>query len=65
MTFNIEDNVFGFSYSLDGKDYLPIGKTFEANFGNWKGARVALFSYNEDTDAGTAWFDDFTYKRDI
>ncbi|MBO5634105.1 MAG: glycoside hydrolase 43 family protein [Bacteroidales bacterium] len=65
MTFDIADNVFGFSYSADGKDFLPIGETFEANFGFWKGARVALFSYNEDTDAGTAWFDDFKYKRDI
>ena len=65
MTFDIEDNVFGFSYSVDGKDFLPLGKTFEAGFGYWKGARVALFSYNDDTDAGTAWFDDFVYKRDI
>ena len=65
MTFDIEDNVFGFSYSADGKDFLPVGKTFEAYFGNWKGARVALFSYNDDTRAGTAWFDDFKYKREI
>ncbi|MBQ9892632.1 MAG: beta-xylosidase, partial [Bacteroidales bacterium] len=65
LTFDINDKVFGFSYSKDGKDFLPLGETFEARFGYWKGARVALFSYNDDTDAGTAWFDDFTYRRDI
>ena len=65
LTFDINDKVFGFSYSKDGKDFLPLGETFEARFGYWKGARVALFSYNDDTDAGTAWFDEFTYRRDI
>ncbi|MBP3269766.1 MAG: glycoside hydrolase 43 family protein [Bacteroidales bacterium] len=62
MGYNIEDNVFWFSYSLDGKDFRSAGDTFKANFGYWKGARVALFSYNDDTTAGTAWFDDFVYK---
>ena len=65
MSFDIEGNVFGFSYSADGKDFLPAGDTFEANFGYWKGARVALFSYNGDASAGTALFDEFVYTTDI
>ena len=64
MTFEDEAKVFGFSYSKDGKDFIPIGESFENHFGNWKGARPALFSYNEKAAEGTAFFSDFVYRLD-
>ena len=32
-----------FSYSLDGKKYLPLGKPFQAREGQWIGAKVGMF----------------------
>ncbi|MDR1742825.1 MAG: glycoside hydrolase 43 family protein [Dysgonamonadaceae bacterium] len=51
-------------YSLDNKKYLPLGEPFKAQFGFWKGARIALFSYNTSIDSGEALFDDFVYDYD-
>ena len=63
LSFDARDNVFQFAWSPDGKQYSDIGDPFEAHFGFWKGARVALYSYNTQAAAGTALFDDFTYLR--
>ena len=63
LSFDARDNVFQFAWSPDGKQYSDIGDPFEAHFGFWKGARVALYSYNTQDAAGTALFDDFTYLR--
>jgi beta-xylosidase len=35
-----------FSYSLDGKDFKPIGQKFQAKKGRWIGAKVGLFCIN-------------------
>jgi beta-xylosidase len=63
VTFDMHANRFQFAWSADGEQYSEIGDPFEAHFGYWKGARVALFSYNTETTAGTALFDDFVYTR--
>ena len=63
LSFDARDNVFQFAWSPDGKQYTDIGDPFEAHFGYWKGARVALYSYNTLAAAGTALFDDFSYLR--
>ena len=61
LKFDSNVNIFTFVYSTDGVEYLPSGELFMAKFGHWKGARPALFSYNTESDAGTAYFDDFIY----
>ena len=33
-----------FSYSLDGKQFTPAGKPFQATVGRWVGAQVGLVS---------------------
>ncbi len=63
LYFDARDNVFRFAWSADGTQFTDIGEAFEAHFGFWKGARVALYSYNTLSPAGTALFDDFTYLR--
>lgn len=63
LSFDAEaqEDGFRFSCSLDGKLYEAFGEPFAAHFGYWKGARVALYSYNTDSPAGTAWFQDFKF----
>lgn len=53
-----------FYYSFDNKTFLPLGSGFEPKWGFWKGARVALFSYNVLSDGGSAAFNFFRYDYD-
>ncbi len=53
-----------FYYSTDNKKFYPLGETFAANNGFWKGPKIGLFSYNEDGNGGTARFDWFRYLYD-
>ena len=64
LKFDSNSNIFVFSYSIDGEEFLPAGQIFTAWFGHWKGARPALFSFNTVESSGTAYFDDFVYQRD-
>ncbi|MBK0370198.1 glycoside hydrolase family 43 protein [Flavobacterium agrisoli] len=50
-----------FSYSLDGKKFLKIGKPFTATPGKWIGAKVGLYSVSEQESkrggyADVDWF---------
>ena len=55
-------NKHQFSYSTDGKNYHPVGPPFPQGDSDWKGARVALFSYSTGKTGGWAHFDDFIYE---
>ena len=55
------NNVYRFEYSTDGDHYRQLGKGFYMRWGNWKGARIALYAYNNIAAQGTAIFDDFVY----
>ena len=65
MDFETESDNFGYSFSTDGKEFTPLGDQFHARYGYWKGARVALFSYNEGPAAGTALFSGFKYHNGL
>ena len=60
--FNTQENRF--YYSSDNIHFIPFGRAFDAIFSFWKGARIALFSYNEREDGGIALFDWFRYEYD-
>ena len=50
-----------FSYSIDGRSFQPIGKTFKAREGKWIGAKIGFFALRNGVinDAGSAdidWF---------
>lgn len=53
-----------FSYSTDGKHYIPAGETFQAMPGRWIGAKLGLFcnSIRKTNDAGYADFDWFSVR---
>ncbi|MCE5332267.1 MAG: beta-xylosidase, partial [Bacteroidales bacterium] len=53
-----------FYFSTDNKKFYSLGESFPANFGNWKGPKIGLFSYNKKDDEGTALFDWFHYDYD-
>ncbi len=62
LTMDATKNAYHFEYSTDGIAYTPLGQEFTMRWGNWKGARIALFSYNTIAPQGTALFDDFKYE---
>jgi beta-xylosidase len=61
LQLDATNNVYRFEYSTDGRHYRQLGKGFYMRWGNWKGARVALYAYNNIAAQGTAIFDDFVY----
>lgn len=57
-----KNNLHFFSYSIDGKEWKRAGDDFTMFDGHWKGTRLGLFSYNTETDGGTAHFRFFKYE---
>jgi beta-xylosidase len=53
-----------FSYSTDGKEFVPVGESFTASAGRWMGAKVGLFSVAKDEarQRGYADFDWFQFE---
>ena len=51
-----------FFYSLDGKQFEPLGETFTAQPGMWIGAKVGLFAL-ADTSRGSYGYADFDWVR--
>jgi hypothetical protein len=52
-------------YSLDGRQYIPIGKPAPIDREWFEGAKYALFSYTQKEKAGgTASFNWFRYAHD-
>lgn len=65
--FRAEINVYGitsFYFSVNGSDFHRLGGACKLSAGFWKGARLALFSYNTLADGGCADFNWFQYIND-
>nr|WP_319401383.1 glycoside hydrolase 43 family protein [uncultured Carboxylicivirga sp.] len=52
-----------FSYSKNGKKYMPIGEEFIAKEGRWVGAKVGVFSTTNKNTSGYADFDWFRIEK--
>ena len=50
-----------FSYSTDGKTFTQLGEPFPLTWSYYRGDRPALFTYNNNADAGTLDVDWFHY----
>ena len=61
VTMNARTNQHQLYYSTDNKNFTPCGEPYSLRFGDWKGARVGLYSYNTLRDGGNAFFNWFTY----
>ena len=49
-------------YSLDGKTYISFGEPYQLMWGAYRGDRLAIYNYNNTTDAGYVDIDYFHYK---
>lgn len=56
VTNDNSQNQHQFSYSTDGRHFVPAGEAFPMRSGYWKGIRVGVFCYGDD---GQADFDFF------
>lgn len=48
-------------YSFDNRNFILCGDAYSLKFGDWKGARVGLYSYNTLGIGGKCYFDWFNY----
>lgn len=46
-----------FSYSLDGKKYIPVGDEFTARQGKWIGAKIGFYSVMPPEISSRGWID--------
>ena len=61
LQFNAISNSFQFSVCIDGTTFTDLGDSFKEGSRDWKGARLALYSYTAGTQGGSAHFDYFIY----
>jgi hypothetical protein len=55
---NVDQNALcTFSYSLDGKNFMPLGKEFKANKGKWIGAKIGVFCINPNVEKSDNYCD--------
>lgn len=64
VSIDMKNRQFRYSYSTDNLHFTPYGTPFFIPFGFWKGARIALYCYNREQEAGAASFQWFRYKHD-
>ncbi|SDH30418.1 glycoside hydrolase family 43 protein [Mucilaginibacter sp. P25] len=46
------DGKSNFTYSTDGRNFKPIGETYQLRWGSYRGDRLAIYSFNDLQDAG-------------
>jgi xylan 1,4-beta-xylosidase len=56
------NNVHQFYFRSGNREYRTCGEAFSMHSGNWKGARLGLFTYNRKQKAGKVRFDYFKYS---
>ena len=64
VSIDMLNQKFQYFYSTDNIRFIPYGTSFFIPFGFWKGARIALYCYNKEQEAGAASFQWFKYKHD-
>jgi len=53
-----------FSYSTDGENYTPFGEEYQLAWGNYRGDRIGLFSFNNKAKEGYVDMDYFHYRME-
>ena len=56
------DGINKFSYSIDGKNFYDFGNPFQFTWGDYRGTRVGLFSFNNMEEKGYVDIDFVEYK---
>ena len=42
-----------YAYSTNGTSFTPFGKPYQLGWGDYRGDRIGIFTYNNDADSGT------------
>jgi hypothetical protein len=50
-----------FGYSFDGVEFIAIGASYPTVWSHYRGSRIALYCFAEQSDAGFAVFSQFRY----
>ncbi len=62
VTLDAKTNQHQLFFSTDNRQYTSCGEPYSLRFGDWKGARVGVFSYTINDNQGTAYFNEFKYN---
>ncbi|HLP07854.1 MAG TPA: glycoside hydrolase 43 family protein [Opitutaceae bacterium] len=58
------DGLSRYAYSTDGETFTPFGDPYQLSWGDYRGDRLGIFTYNNKGDAGYVDCDSFTYHYD-
>jgi hypothetical protein len=50
-----------YAYSLDGRSFTDFGEPYQLSWGNYRGDRIGIYSYNNKADSGYVDVDFFHY----
>jgi hypothetical protein len=53
-----------YAYSIDGTSFSPLGDPYRLGWGDYRGDRIGIFTYNNQADAGYVDCDFFVYHYD-
>jgi beta-xylosidase len=56
------DGLSQFYYSFDGLKYIPFGKPYQLMWGAYRGDRIGIYTYNNESDSGCLDVDSFSYQ---
>jgi len=56
------DGVSRFSYSVDGTTFAPFGESYQLAWGSYRGDRIGLFNYNNQSESGYVDIDWVRYR---
>ena len=58
------DGLSRYAYSTDGETFTPFGEPYLLSWGDYRGDRLGIFTYNNKGEAGYVDCDSFTYHYD-
>lgn len=56
------DGISQFYYSTDGSEFIPFGDPYQLMWGSYRGDRIGIYTYNNDSDTGYLDIDYFNYR---
>lgn len=57
-----QDGVSRYAYSLDGERFTALGQPYQLTWGHYRGDRVGVYCFNDESDAGHVDVDWFRYS---
>ena len=58
------DGLSRYSYSPDGRNFTNFGEPYQLSWGDYRGDRLGIFTFNNTGDEGYVDCESFTYRYD-